>query len=339
MNKTDVPDRILKRLPNNEKWLVTGVAGFIGSNILECLLRNDQVVIGVDNFSTGSMANLQAVSEAVGAEKWERFEFVEGDLKSQELCEELVRDVSFVLHQAALGSVPRSIENPIGSNESNVTAFLNILDASRRSNVQRFVYAASSSTYGDSLALPKQEDVIGHPLSPYAVTKLVNELYAQTYSKLYGIQCIGLRYFNVFGYRQNPDGAYAAVIPRWVDAVRNHQQVYIDGDGQQSRDFCFVTNAVQANLCAVIERDAVLHPVYNVACGQQTSLLEIFQIIKDLFAHKGISYELEPIHRDPRRGDVRHSLADISRAKSDLGFVPEVDVRSGLAAYVSTMFS
>jgi UDP-N-acetylglucosamine 4-epimerase len=312
---------------NPRTWLVTGVAGFIGSNLLEKLLELNQAVIGLDNFSTGSQKNLDLVKQAVTAEQWNRFRFIQGDICDLGTCQQaLSQGVDYVLHQAALGSVPRSIHDPIASNLNNVTGFLNMLVASRDAKVKTFVYAASSSTYGDHPGLPKVEDQIGKPLSPYAVTKYVNELYADVFTSAYGFRAIGLRYFNVFGPRQDPNGPYAAVIPKWMEQIQEGQVVQINGDGQTSRDFCYVENAVQANLLAALASEEAKGQVYNVAVGQQTSLNELFESLKTIMAKPGAKSS----HGDFRKGDVRHSLANIHKARQRLGYDPEVDCQEGL---------
>ncbi|MCK9510570.1 MAG: NAD-dependent epimerase/dehydratase family protein [Pigmentiphaga sp.] len=317
---------------DSRHWLITGVAGFIGSNLLETLLLEDQSVTGLDNFATGYRHNLDEVRRRVSAEQWARFHFIEGDITSLATCHDACRGVNYVLHQAALGSVPRSLADPIATNHANVTGFLNMLVAARDAGVQSFVYAASSSTYGDHPGLPKVEDVIGQPLSPYAVTKYVNELYADVFARAYGFTTIGLRYFNVFGKRQDPDGAYAAVIPRWTAAMIAGQPVQINGDGDTSRDFCFVDNAIQANLLAARATDpAARNQVYNVAVGDRTTLNELFAALRDALAAQGVDYGLEPEYRDFRPGDVRHSQADIGKARKLLGYTPRFTVRQGLA--------
>lgn len=322
-----------KKLKKNpRRWLVTGVAGFIGSNLLEELLRLKQEVVGLDNFSTGHRYNLDQVRELVGASAWERFHFIEGDIRNLETCIEATREVDYVLHQAALGSVPRSIEDPILTNENNITGFLNMLVAVRVSKVGRFVYAASSSTYGDHPGLPKVEDTIGRPLSPYAVTKYVNELYADVFARTYGIECVGLRYFNVFGRRQDPNGAYAAVIPKWFAGLIKGEEIFINGTGETSRDFCYIDNTVQANLLAACAKNQeAVNTVYNVAYGERTTLNELFALIRDrVVPYREEAAACEPTYRDFRPGDVLHSLADISKAKKLLGYAPEFSVKSGL---------
>ena len=313
-------------------WLVTGVAGFIGSNLLETLLRLDQVVIGLDNFSTGHAHNMQDVQQIVTSEQWQRFRFIEGDIRELETCNSAVRDVDYVLHQAALGSVPRSIENPIRSNENNVSGFLNMLVASRDARVKSFTYAASSSTYGDHPALPKIEENIGNPLSPYAVTKYINELYANVFARCYGFRSIGLRYFNVFGPRQDPNGAYAAVIPKWIAAMLNDEVVTIHGDGESSRDFCFIDNAVQANILAATSEDVNKDTVYNVAVGDRTSLNTLHELLKTgLRDQHGINQMPKLEFHGFRSGDVRHSQASIERIQTSLGYSPTVLASEGVA--------
>ena len=314
------------------KWLVTGVAGFIGSNLLETLLKNNQQVVGLDNFSTGHQHNLDQVQVLVGEDLWKKFKFIEGDIRDLHSCEQACASVDYVLHEAALGSVPRSIDDPIKTNESNVSGFLNMLIAARDAKIKRFVYAASSSTYGDHPDLPKVEDKTGSPLSPYAVTKLVNELYAQVFARTYGFNTIGLRYFNVFGRRQDPDGAYAAVIPKWVASMIKDDTVYINGDGETSRDFCYVDNAVQANILAATAADESANEVYNVAVGDRTCLNELYEAIRaGLLAKCPHLKDAKSEYRDFRAGDVLHSLADISKAKSLLGYEPEYRVGEGIS--------
>jgi len=313
-------------------WLITGVAGFIGSNLLETLLKLDQHVIGLDNFATGFRHNLEEVRNLVDQEQWARFDFIEGDICKLEDCQRACRNVDYVLHQAALGSVPRSIANPINTNATNIDGFLNMLVAARDASVKRFVYAASSSTYGDHPALPKVEENIGNPLSPYAVTKLVNELYAEVFARTYDFKSIGLRYFNVFGNRQSPGGAYAAVIPKWIAALVNGEQVFINGDGETSRDFCYVDNAVQINLlAATADSPEAANQVYNVAVGDQTTLNRLYEYlredIKDSYPHVA---DMQPDYRDFRAGDVRHSCADISKAHRLLGYQPKYRIEEGL---------
>lgn len=316
------------------RWLVTGAAGFIGSHLVEALLAAGQQVRGLDNFATGHRRNVDAVRAAAGAEAAARYDFVEADIRNRGDCAAAVEGVDVVLHQAALGSVPRSVADPLASHDANVTGFINMLDAARVAGVSRFVYAASSSTYGDHPDLPKQEDRIGNPLSPYAATKLIDEIYAAVYARSYGVKAIGLRYFNVFGPRQDPDGAYAAVIPKWTAAMIRGETVTINGDGETSRDFCFVANAVQANLRAAFAPDAALGEVYNIAFGARTSLNQLFAAIRDNLAQIGIFYDLPPLHADFRPGDVRHSLADIAKARRLIGYAPSHDFAAGLARSV-----
>ncbi len=312
-------------------WLITGVAGFIGSNLLETLLLQKQKVVGLDNFIRGYQKNLDLVKEAVGEEAWKNFTFIEGDIRDLDACHKACKNVDFVLHQAALGSVPFSIEDPITANECNINGFLNMLVAARDAKVKNFVYAASSSTYGTEPTLPKQEDRIGAPLSPYAVTKYVNELYASVFTTSYNLNTIGLRYFNVFGKRQDPNGAYAAVIPLWYAALLEDQPVYINGDGETSRDFCYIDNVVQMNILAALADDKGLNTVYNVAFGERTTLNELYEYIRqEVLKYKPNITQTKPLYREFRQGDVRHSLADISRAKNLLGYTPHYDVKEGL---------
>lgn len=311
-------------------WLVTGCAGFIGSNLLETLLALDQNVVGLDNFATGHQYNLDEVRQTVSAEQWARFVFHEGDIRDLDVCRKVMAGVDFVLHQAALGSVPRSLADPITTNDVNVGGFLNMLVAARDAKVKAFVYAASSSTYGDHPDLPKVEDRIGRPLSPYAITKFVNELYADVFARAYDFGSIGLRYFNVFGKRQDPNGAYAAVIPKWVAAMIRGEDVVVNGDGETSRDFCFVENVVQANLLAALAQPEGVNQVYNVAYNARTSLNELFEYLARALANNGIVYDKQPVHGDFRAGDVRHSQADISKARQLLGYEPLHDIVQGL---------
>lgn len=312
-------------------WLVTGCAGFIGSNLLEHLLKLGQKVIGLDNFLTGYQKNLDMVASIVGSQAWQNFNFVKGDIRDLDTCKTVCQGVNHVLHEAALGSVPRSIDDPILSNSCNITGYLNMLLAAKEAGVDSFVYAASSSTYGDDPALPKVEDKIGHPLSPYAVTKYVDELYADVFSRCYGYTSIGLRYFNVFGQRQDPFGAYAAVIPQWFASLLREETVFINGDGETSRDFCFIENVVQANLLASFASKSARNNVYNIAFGQRTTLNELFTLIKEeVVRHRPAISDASPVHRDFRAGDVRHSLADISKANKLLGYAPMYDARQGL---------
>ena len=352
-------------LQTQHTWLITGVAGFIGSNLLEALLKLNQRVVGLDNFATGHQRNLDEVQSLVTPEQWANFNFIQGDIRNLDDCRRAMtfrhsRDggnpanqqgvsiqppplqgegrgedgfaVEYVLHQAALGSVPRSIENPINTNETNISGFLNMLVSARDAKVKRFVYAASSSTYGDHPGLPKVEDRIGKPLSPYAVTKYVNELYADVFARTYGLPSIGLRYFNVFGKRQDPNGDYAAVIPKWIASLIKNEPVYINGDGETSRDFCYIENVIQINLLAATsENPEAANQVYNVAVGDRTTLNQLYENLRvnlvEQFPHLA---DAKPIHRDFRSGDVRHSLADISKAKGLLGYAPQYRVGEGL---------
>jgi UDP-N-acetylglucosamine 4-epimerase len=314
----------------SKRWLVTGCAGFIGSNLLETLLQLDQTVVGLDNFATGHQYNLDEVQKTVGPEKWANFTFIKGDIRDPAACEQAVQNVDYVLHQAALGSVPRSLKDPVTTNDVNVSGFLNVLVAARDAKVKSFVYAASSSTYGDHEALPKVEDRIGRPLSPYAVTKFVNELYADVFARSYGFGSIGLRYFNVFGKRQDPNGAYAAVIPKWVSAMIRNEDVVVNGDGETSRDFCYVENAVQANILAALAQPEGVNQVYNVAVNARTSLNELFQYLAKALGNNGVVYDKQPLYGDFRAGDVRHSQADISKAQHLLGYKPLYNIVQGL---------
>ena len=314
-----------------QTWLITGVAGFIGSNLLEHLLNRNQRVVGLDNFVTGHQHNLDEVQKLVKQEHWANFTLIDGDICNLDDCRKACIGVDNVLHQAALGSVPRSISDPITTNNANISGFLNMLVAARDSKVKSFTYAASSSTYGDHPALPKVEENIGKPLSPYAVTKYVNELYADVFAKTYEFKTIGLRYFNVFGKRQDPNGAYAAVIPKWTAAMINGDEVFINGDGETSRDFCFVENVVQANLLAATADDSVKDQVYNVAVGDRTTLNGLYHALQTVLAGNGKIYENAAVYRNFRAGDVRHSQADISKASCKLGYIPEYQLIDGIA--------
>ena len=342
---------------NQSTWLVTGVAGFIGSNLLEKLLILNQKVVGLDNFDTGHQHNIdqaiQDANKATGEDRSSLFCFFKGDIRELKDCQKamtwhnnsklkikdstLTKSVDFVLHQAALGSVPRSIEDPINTNRANIDGFLNMLVASKDANVKRFVYAASSSTYGDHPDLPKVEDKIGNPLSPYAVTKVVNELYANVFAKTYGFKTIGLRYFNIFGKRQDPNGAYAAVIPKWVLAILNKDDVYINGDGETSRDFCYIENTIQMNLlAATTDNDEATDQVYNVALNDRTSLNKLYQMIEERLIQRTEGLEKkEPIYRDFRVGDVRHSQANIDKAQVLLGYQPKYMISEGMDEAIS----
>lgn len=313
-------------------WLVTGVAGFIGCNLLEALLKLNQHVVGLDNFATGRRINLAQVKAAVSAAHWANFHLIEGDIRDPVDCAEAMRGIDYVLHQAALGSVPRSVTDPVTTNQVNVDGFLNMLVAARDAKVKRFVYAASSSTYGDHLALPKIEDCIGKPLSPYAVTKYVNELYAEVFARTYGLQSIGLRYFNVFGPHQDPDGAYAAVIPKWIAGMVTGEPIFINGDGETSRDFCFIANVIQANLlAATTEKPAAVNQVYNVAVGDRTSLNALYGLIKSEVLKRLPTLQIaSPEYRDFRAADVRSSQANIEKARTLLNYQPTHTFSQGI---------
>ncbi|QXA07129.1 Vi polysaccharide biosynthesis UDP-N-acetylglucosaminuronic acid C-4 epimerase TviC [Acinetobacter pittii] len=324
-------EEVLEQLKSNPKtWLITGVAGFIGSNLLETLLKLNQKVIGLDNFATGHQYNLDEVETLVSSDQWKSFTFYNGDIRNLEDCQKACANVDYVLHQAALGSVPRSIADPILTNSANITGFLNMLVAARDAQVKSFTYAASSSTYGDHPALPKVEENIGNPLSPYAVTKYVNELYAEVFARTYGFKAIGLRYFNVFGKRQDPNGAYAAVIPKWTAAMIQGDDVFINGDGETSRDFCYIENTVQANILAAIANDEAKNQVYNVAVGDRTTLNDLFNAIKNALSKNKITYIKKPIYRDFRKGDVRHSQASVEKIKSLLGYEAKYTIDEGI---------
>jgi UDP-N-acetylglucosamine 4-epimerase len=322
-------------LASPKTWLVTGVAGFIGSNLLEHLLKLNQKVVGLDNFATGHQHNLDEVQGLVTTEQWKGFNFIEGDIRNYQDCEAAITNngsvVDYVLHQAALGSVPRSIADPVTTNAANITGFLNMLQAAKEANVQSFTYAASSSTYGDHPALPKVEENIGNPLSPYAVTKYVNELYAGVYARTYGFKTIGLRYFNVFGQRQDPNGAYAAVIPKWTADMIKGEDVFINGDGETSRDFCFIENTVQMNILAATAEDEAKGEVYNVAVGDRTTLNDLYKSIQEALKECDVEATREPIYRDFRAGDVRHSQADVGKAVANLGYSPEYRILEGIS--------
>ena len=352
-------DQLQSRLATeSHTWLITGVAGFIGSNLLETLLKLNQRVVGLDNFATGHQRNLGEVQTLVSPTQWANFSFIQGDIRNQADCQRAMLwnnsvpallprplgegrgegspngciSVEYVLHQAALGSVPRSLEDPITTNSANITGFLNMLGAARDAKVKSFTYAASSSTYGDHPALPKVEDNIGKPLSPYAVTKYVNELYADVFARCYGFHTIGLRYFNVFGPRQDPNGAYAAVIPKWTAALLQGEAVHINGDGETSRDFCFAANAVQANLLAATTANPeAKNQVYNVAVGDRTTLNTLFALLRDNLAAYGVGADTLPVYRAFRAGDVRHSQADIGKAQRLLGYAPTHRLTEGIA--------
>ncbi|MQM31559.1 MAG: LPS biosynthesis protein WbpP [Candidatus Accumulibacter phosphatis] len=319
-------------LAHPARWLVTGSAGFIGSHLVEALLRLGQTVLGLDNFATGHRRNIDEVQSLLTPEQWQGHRFIAADICDPDACREACSGVDYVLHQAALGSVPRSLANPQATNAANIDGFLNMLVAAREAGVKRFVYAASSSTYGDHQALPKVEDTIGRPLSPYAVTKLVNELYAEVFGRCYDFPSVGLRYFNVFGARQDPEGAYAAVIPRWARALLLGEPVTINGDGETSRDFCFVDNAVQANLLAATSDDpAALNQVYNVAVDDRTTLNRLFEILREALAEiRPDVRQVQAVYTDFRAGDVRHSRADIGKARRLLGYSPSHSLLAGV---------
>ena len=316
-------------LRNKKRWLITGVAGFIGSNLLETLLVHNQKVVGIDNFVTGSKKNLELIKKKIGPNKWNNFKFIRGNIEHEEICKQGCKNIDFVLHQAAIGSVPRSIKDPITTNKSNVTGFLNLITAAKNAKVEKFIYASSSSVYGDNLNLPKIEKNIGNALSPYAYTKQINETYAKIFSKLYGLKCVGLRYFNVFGKNQNPNGTYAAVIPRWILNMINNKRVKIFGDGNTTRDFCFIENVVQANISAAT-RYKSLNEVYNVANGNQISLNDLFYEIKKNLKENGIIYDKKPQYLPFRSGDIRYSLANINKIKKNLKFKPLYNFKSGI---------
>jgi UDP-N-acetylglucosamine 4-epimerase len=325
----DVERRVAAR---PRRWLVTGVAGFIGSNLLQALLEMDQEVTGLDDLSTGKRSNLDEVRSLVGEERFRRFRFIEGDVSSPETCRDAIAGVDAVLHQAALGSVPRSVEEPLLSNRANVTGHLALLEEAREAGVRRFVYASSSAVYGDSPRMPKVEEDVGAPISPYAVTKMANELYSTCYGQLHGMETVGLRYFNVFGPRQDPDGAYAAVIPKWIASMLRGETVRINGTGETSRDFCFVRNVVQANLlAATTDRAEALNQAYNIAVGSRSTLLELFEALRSRLGkrHPRIA-AMRPEHGPFRTGDVLHSLADIGKARRLLGYEPTHSMEQGL---------
>lgn len=333
-----------KLLNRQYTWLVTGAAGFIGSNLVEKLVGLNQRVVGFDNFDTGYRHNLeQAISGAQESSSIDcstLFHFIEGDIRILKDCQKAMTwhkgkesySVDFVLHQAALGSVPRSIQDPVLTNQANIDGFLNMLVAARDAKVRNFVYAASSSTYGDHPDLPKVEDRIGSPLSPYAVTKYVNELYAKVFTRAYGFRSIGLRYFNIFGKRQDPEGAYAAVIPKWIASISSNKETFINGDGETSRDFCYIDNAIQMNIIsAMTQKEEAVNQVYNCAVNRRTSLNELHQMISSRLAKLTGSSEItQPSYQDFRAGDVQHSLADINKAKNLLGYSPSHFISDGL---------
>jgi len=320
----------LKAAPTT--WLVTGVAGFIGSNLLEALLKLDQEVVGLDNFAAGHHKNLDEVKAGVDSNQWKRFRLIEGDVANLPTCRKVCAGVDFILHEAALGSVPLSMEDPLTCHRSNVTGFLNLLIAAREAKVKRMIYASSSAVYGDDAATPKVEGLIGQPLSPYAASKRMDEIYADTFAQAFGFESMGLRYFNVFGPRQDPEGAYAAVIPKWIAAMLRREPVFINGDGETSRDFCFIENVVRANLLAAATTHLeAVNQVYNIALGRRTTLNELFHFLSRLLRQRDPTLpDLKPSYRDFRPGDVRHSLADVTKAERFLGFVPNISVQEGL---------
>ncbi|MAP24520.1 MAG: LPS biosynthesis protein WbpP [Rickettsiales bacterium] len=320
-------------ISKNYSWLITGVAGFIGSNLLEFLLKNDQLVVGLDNFATGHQKNLDEVLASLSAKQKNNFLFIEGDIRNlNDVNRCFNHEIDFALHQAALGSVPRSIKTPLETNSVNVDGFLNVLKTSVDNKVKKFVYASSSSVYGDSPHLPKQEDVIGMPLSPYAVSKRTNELYANAFSRCYDIQTIGLRYFNVFGPRQDPNGPYAAVIPLWIDSLLKNKPVYINGDGETSRDFCYIENVVQANIKSALSTNPeAANQVYNVACGERTTLNELFVLLRENLKKT----DATPTYREFREGDVRHSHASITKIIEKINYSSSVKIQDGLKIYTT----
>jgi UDP-N-acetylglucosamine 4-epimerase len=327
-------DQIITDLQRSPKtWLITGVAGFIGSNLLEHLLNVGQRVVGLDNYSTGHKQNLEEVRSRVKPEQWAGFTILEGDISELETCRQACRGTDYVLHEAALGSVPGSIADPAGAHQSNVSGFLNVLLAARDTAVKRVVYASSSAVYGDDPELPKVEAKIGNQLSPYAATKLMDEIYADVLVRVYGLRTVGLRYFNVFGPRQDPEGAYAAVIPKWIASFLKHESIFINGDGETSRDFCYVENVVQANLlAATVAKPEASNRVYNIALGERTTLNQLFEFLQNAVRQRNPNLpEQKPVYREFRPGDVRHSLADISNARKLLGYEPTHQIAQGLA--------
>ena len=324
-------DNTLELLRQNpQRWLITGAAGFIGSNLLEFLLANNQFVVGLDNFATGFRHNLDEIRTKVTEKQWSNLFFMNGDIRSLEDCHAACEGVDYVLHQAALGSVPRSVHDPITTNAANITGFLNMLIAARDAKVKSFTFAGSSSTYGNNEDLPKVEEKIGTPLSPYAITKYVNELYAHVFAQTYGFNTIGLRYFNVFGPRQNQNGAYAAVMPRWVSAMIRNEEIIINGDGETSRDFCFIDNVIQANILAATADESAKNQIYNVALNDRTSLNQLFNYLKESLASIGYVYTKSPVYQAFRPGDMRHSQADINKARSYLGYDPQYKIQLGI---------
>lgn len=313
-------------------WLVTGIAGFIGSHLLEALLRLEQRVVGLDNFSTGHQKNIEEVRALVGENRWSRFQMIDGDICDTTACQRACQKVDYVLHQAALGSVPRSLVDPAATHDNNVTGFVNMAIAARDAGVKRFVFASSSAVYGDEASSPKVEGRIGLPLSPYAASKAMNEIYAGVFSRAYEFSFVALRYFNVFGPRQDPEGAYAAVIPKWIAALLTREPIFINGDGETSRDFCYIENVVQANfLAATTNNSEAMNQIYNIAIGERTTLNELLGLLKRaLAAHDPAVIHQKAIYRDLRPGDIRHSLADINKARRLLGYEPEYPIERGL---------
>lgn len=320
----------------NKKWLITGVAGFVGSNLLEFLLRSGQDVVGVDNFLTGKIDNLEEVKNLITKENWKKFKFIEGDIKNLNTCKLACNEgIDFILHQAALGSVPRSISDPISVNENNISGFLNVLEVAKRIKIKKFIYASSSSVYGDNFSIPKVEDKIGNPLSPYAITKVTNENYAKNFTALYGIPTVGLRYFNVFGPRQDPYGEYSAVIPRWINDLINDRKIIINGDGTTTRDFCYIDNVIQANILACLTNSKEVNgQVFNIACAESISLNELYAELKHQLIYNKIKIRNKPIYGPFREGDIKVSLASINKAKLILNYNPKINIRSGIVPTV-----
>lgn len=321
----------LKRRPH--AWLVTGAAGFIGSHLVHALLKLDQRVVGLDNLSSGSRSNLMQVKAALSDSEWRNFRFLHGDIHALDMCRQACRGIDYVLHQAAVGGAARSVADPIFANQNNVSGFVNLLVAARGAGIARFVHAGSAAVYGDNASIPNVEEHAGRPLSPYAVTKLIDEMYADVFARCYGLPWIGLRYFNIFGPRQDPNGPYAAVIPAWIAAMIRNEVVHIFGDGESTRDFCYVDNVVRANLlAATIDDAAAVNQVYNIGMGCRTTLNELFETIRSLMEERFIHVrELKPVYRELRRGDIAHSQADISKAQRLLGYFPNWRLNPGLA--------
>ena len=326
--------KFIKLKAKPKRWLITGVAGFIGSNLLEALLASNQKVVGVDNFVTGFRSNLTLVKLNVSKKQWSNFTLIKGSISNIQICKKACQKIDYVLHQAAIGSVPRSIKNPIDTNNSNVTGFLNMIIAAKESKVKKFVYASSSSVYGDNLTLPKIEKNIGSALSPYAFTKQINETYSRLFSKIYGLECTGLRYFNVFGKNQNPNGDYAAVIPKWIIAMLQNKKITIYGDGNTTRDFCYIENVIQANILAATNSNQNNNSIYNVAVGNQISLNDLFLSIKKNLQINNIFYQKKPIYKSFRSGDIRYSLANIAKIKKELKYSPYQSFDTGICDLV-----